>query len=99
MSEPIIFRSAVQVENDLARRVRQVRVERFGEHSVRELASRLEIPPQTWANFENGVIIPGELILAFLLLTDAEPMWLLRGEGPRFRSAPEAESFDSVGRN
>ncbi len=32
-------------------------------------------------------MIPGSLALAFVELTDAEPAWLLRGEGPRYRPA------------
>ena len=45
----------------------------------------LGIPVRTWYNYENGVTVPAEIILRIVELTSVEPVWLLRGEGPKFR--------------
>ena len=42
----------------LADRVREVRLELFGEHGGPRLAEALGIPHRTWHHFENGVTIP-----------------------------------------
>ena len=39
----------------LARRLREVRVDRFGEEGVDVLAGLLGIPPRTWLNYEAGI--------------------------------------------
>jgi hypothetical protein len=70
----------------LARRLAVVREESFGARGVDEVARLLEIPPRTWSNYEGGVIIPGLVLLRFIELTFVEPMWLLKGEGPRYRT-------------
>jgi hypothetical protein len=36
------------------------------------------------------VTIPGEVLLRFLAITDTEPLWLLDGEGPRYRRPQHA---------
>ena len=73
----------------LADRLREVRLECFGDDAGLDLASSLAIPPRTWLNYEDGVTIPGEILLAFLVLTGTDPVWLLRGQGSRFRSAAQ----------
>jgi transcriptional regulator with XRE-family HTH domain len=73
----------------LASRLRRVRLERYGEHGGPELARALGVPFRTWANYEAGVTIPGEVLLAFLAATRVEPAWLLDGEGPAYRDRPE----------
>lgn len=70
----------------IAGRLRLSRSEIFGEHGGHELAGRLGLPFRTWLNYENGVTIPGEILLQFLDITGTEPRWLLHGEGPRFRA-------------
>ena len=51
------------------------------------LAEALRLPSRTWANYEDGVTIPGEVLLEFLELTGVEPSWLLRGAGEMSRVA------------
>lgn len=71
---------------ELASRLRLIREERFGSQGGPELARRLNLPARTWHNYEQGVVIPGTVLIAFLLETDAEPAWLASGEGPRYRA-------------
>ena len=73
---------------DVARRLRLARVELFGEAGVEDLAGRLGLPPATWSNYERGVTIPGEILIALLVMTGIEPRWLLRGDGPMLRQTP-----------
>jgi hypothetical protein len=46
-------------------------------------ARKLELPPQTWRNYEQGVDMPANVMLEFLEITGAYPHWLLTGEGER----------------
>ncbi len=62
-------------------RVRQIRREVYGEQGIPLLAEALGIPLRTWENFEAGVAIPGPLLLEFLVVTNVNALWLLRGEG------------------
>ena len=64
----------------LARRVREIRLEHFGEYGVDILAQALKIPPQTWLNYERGVTMPAEVLLGFLEVTGADPQSLLTGD-------------------
>jgi hypothetical protein len=79
----------VNVKASLSRRLREVRQELFGDHGGPELARRLNLPARTWYNYETGVTVPAEVLLAFIDHTGANPLWLLSGEGPRFRSGLE----------
>ena len=72
----------------LARRLKEVRIERFGERGAPELARTLGVPSRTWYNYEIGVTVPAEVILRFIDLTGVEPAWLLNGQGERYRSNP-----------
>ncbi|HEY2158029.1 MAG TPA: helix-turn-helix domain-containing protein [Isosphaeraceae bacterium] len=69
----------------LAGRVREIRVERFGEGGGAALARLLGIPARTWQNYEGGVTIPAEAILRFAAITGASPLWLVSGEGPKYQ--------------
>lgn len=70
----------------LAQRLGFVRVERFGgDRGLNRLASMLGMTTRTWRNYESGVSIPGEVLLNFIEISAAEPLWLLRGVGPRYR--------------
>ncbi len=71
----------------LAQRLKEVRVRFFGEQGTAELAKRLGIPPETWTNYERGVTMPAEILLAVLELTSVDPRWLSSGDG----SPPERE--------
>jgi hypothetical protein len=70
----------------LARRIREIRRDIYGESGARTLAEDLDLPAGTWVNYESGVIIPATVILRFLEVTGANPIWLLRGEGDRYRT-------------
>jgi len=76
----------------LAERLRQVRLELFGE-GVGELACRLRIPGPSWMLYESGAAVPADVLLKFVELTSVEPIWLLRGWGPRFRGVPIRRGF------
>ena len=74
----------------IAGRLRLIRSEAFGDHGGPELARQLGIPSRTWINYESGVTIPGEVLLRFLTITDTEPLWLLGGDGPKYRTPEQA---------
>jgi hypothetical protein len=69
---------------DLSRRLCEVRVALYGVHGGPELARRLGLPAPTWRNYEQGITIPGEILLAFIDATGVDPGWLLDGGGPMF---------------
>jgi hypothetical protein len=76
---------SVRVEDRvLARRVRQVRIDFYGEFGVGEVAETLGLPAETWENYEAGVRMPATTLLAFISVTGASPHWLLTGRGPRY---------------
>jgi SOS-response transcriptional repressor LexA len=79
----------VNVKASLSRRLREIRQEIFGEHGGPELARRLNLPARTWYNYETGVTVPAEVLLGFIEQTGANPMWLLNGEGSRYRHSNE----------
>lgn len=88
----------VRAKYDLAERLREIRVELFGERGGSEMARRLGVPIRTWYNYESGVTVPAEVLLRFLELTSVEPQWLLRGRGERFRAGPVSSGgADSAG--
>jgi hypothetical protein len=71
-------------EDPLARRVCEVRHELFGEDGVPALARALGVPDLVWEAYEAGADIPAAVILRFIVVTGANPRWLLTGEGERF---------------
>jgi hypothetical protein len=72
------------LKSDLARRIREVRQELYGEHGGPLLAEALELPFRTWHNYEAGCTIPAHSILRFIEVTEANPHWLLTGEGEKY---------------
>lgn len=76
------------IKEDLARRVRQIRAELYGEHGGPILAEALRLPFRTWRHYEAGCTIPAQVILKFIEQTAAHPHWLLTGEGARYLDAP-----------
>jgi hypothetical protein len=68
----------------LARRVHEVRLERFGDHGGPMLARALRLPFRTWMNYEAGVTIPAPVILGFIGATGASPEWLPSGHGGKY---------------
>ena len=75
------------IKLDLARRVRIIREELFGENGGPLLSQRLGISFRTWMNYEDGCTIPAHVILQFIEITDADPHWLLTGQGETYRSS------------
>src|ERR1700761_2349053 len=75
----------VNVKASLSRRLKDIRQELFGEHGGPELARRLGLPARTWYNYETGVTVPAEVLLEFIEQTGANPVWLLSGDGSRYR--------------
>jgi hypothetical protein len=75
-----------EARNLLAERLKEIRVELFGEHGGPEVARQLKIPARTWYNYEMGVTVPAEVILRFIDLTNVEPKWLLYGRGEKYRT-------------
>lgn len=71
-------------------------MERFGDHGGPDLARRLNLPARTWYNYETGVTVPAEVLLAFIDETGANPKWLLNGDGPKFRHESEDASLDDL---
>jgi hypothetical protein len=69
---------------DLARRVRDIRLELYGHHGGPLLAVSLNIPYRTWHNYENGCTIPAQTLLRFIEVTRVNAHWLLTGEGDRY---------------
>ena len=82
-------KTRVNVKASLSRRLREIRQELFGEHGGPELARRLNLPARTWYNYETGVTVPAEILLSFIDTTGANPVWLLSGDGPKYRRAHE----------
>jgi hypothetical protein len=68
----------------LATRVRDIRVELFGEDGPAHVAALLGLPTRTWTNYEDGVTLPATVLLRFIDVTGANPAWLLSGQGDRF---------------
>jgi hypothetical protein len=71
----------------LARRVREIRRELFGEDGGPRLADVLHLPARTWMNYEAGVAIPAPVILRLIDATGVSPQWLLSGRGPRYHGS------------
>ncbi len=86
----------VSVKAQISARLRDVRQELFGEHGGPELARRLELPARTWYNYETGVTVPAEVLLAFIDQTGINPIWLLTGSGPRYRTNLEDQVLASM---
>ena len=57
----------------LAEGLRRARLDAFGEDGAPELARRLGLPARTWLNYEAGVTVPAEVLLAFLDVTRVDP--------------------------
>jgi hypothetical protein len=83
----------VNVKASISRRLRDLRQELFGEHGGPELARRLNLPARTWYNYETGVTVPAEVLLSFIDQTGANPVWLLSGEGERYRRESDSASL------
>jgi hypothetical protein len=76
-----------QARSVLARRLREVRTDLFGDKGAAELARALNVPARTWYNYEVGVAVPAEVLLRFIDVTGAETQWLLYGQGEKYRGS------------
>jgi hypothetical protein len=88
---------SVRAKYSLAERLSSLRAEMFGDRGGPELARQLNLPVRTWYNYESGVTVPAEVILKIIELTSVEPMWLLHGEGPKFRTLGDDRLDSSIG--
>jgi hypothetical protein len=68
----------------LARRLREVREELYGEDGGPLLAERLRIPSRTLFNYESGVTVPAVVLLRFIKLTGVCPGWLMGDDGRKY---------------
>ena len=82
----------MEMTHVLARRMREIRLEVYGEHGSASLAQALEVPARTWLHYESGINIPGLVLLRFLEVTGVEPGWLLTGEGVKYRAGSHGSS-------
>ena len=80
----------------LARRLREVRLEMYGEHGGPLMAEALGLTFQTWSNYESGVTMHGLVLFRFIELKGVEHHWLLTGEGQKVRPAPVIEKLRFV---
>ena len=81
-----------EIKNGLSRRVREVRMELYGEHGGPLLAEALRLPFRTWMSYEMGASMPAQSILRFIEVTQTNPHWLLTGEGRKFASRRDSAS-------
>src|ERR1700734_1000050 len=72
----------VMIKCSVAERLRELRVELFGDRGGPELARRLGLPVRTWYNYEAGVTVPAEGVLRLIEQTHVEATGLLPGGGP-----------------
>ncbi len=86
----------VNVKAQISSRLREVRQELFGEHGGPELARRLNLPARTWYNYETGVTVPAEVLLSFIDQTGTNPVWLLAGQGPKYRHGVQDQVLEGL---
>ena len=75
----------VVVREEIARRLREIRKELFGDKGGPELARRLNLPVRTWYGCETGETVPAEVLLSFIEQTGTNPMFILAGKGPKYQ--------------
>jgi hypothetical protein len=82
----------------LARRIREIRAEAFGEgrSGVEAVAAELSLPPKNWENYEAGVTMPATVLVHFLVVTGANPLWLMNGSGERYLIPPQTPRGDDA---
>ena len=72
----------------------KIREELFGADGIDSVAKTFNLPVATWKDYEHGVTIPGEVLLAFVVAFGINPNWLLTGEGERLTSRDASRSHD-----
>jgi hypothetical protein len=68
----------------LEERLRVIREDFYGVHGAQFIADALDVPRDTWMNYEQGVTIPGIVVLKLIDATGANPRWLLTGKGEKY---------------
>jgi hypothetical protein len=86
----------VNVKAQISSRLREIRQELFGEHGGPEMARRLNLPARTWYNYETGVTVPAEVLLTFIDQTGTNPVWLLTGQGPKYKRGLEDQVLEEL---
>jgi hypothetical protein len=72
---------------DLVTRLRNIREDMYGNDGAQFLADALEIPLQTWLNYESGVAVPAETILELIVTAAVRPEWLVTGQGAKYANS------------
>ena len=75
-----------EIKDGLSRRIREIRLELYGENGGPLLAAAIGTPFRTWMSYELGASMPAQSLLRFIEVTRTEPRWLLTGEGRKFDS-------------
>ncbi len=80
--------SLIASRRSLAGRLKTIRNDRFGETEadVLRMAEALGLPLATWRNFEEGVVMPAEVLIRLIEVTRVSSHWLLTGEGDRYKA-------------
>jgi hypothetical protein len=73
---------------DLAERLRLLRHDLYGAHGAPLLAQQLGVAAYEWLAFEAGETPPAEVLERLVATTLVDPIWLLKGVGPRYRKGP-----------
>lgn len=73
-----------QQQLDLADRLREIREDLYGEFGGQSLADALEIPLQSWLNYESGVVVPAKVVLQLIVKAHINHDWLLTGQGEKY---------------
>ncbi len=76
---------SMTIKQSIAARLTELRSDLYGDRGGKDMARALGIPGRTWYHYENGVTVPGETMLKIIEVTAVEPLWLLRGDEPKFR--------------
>jgi len=74
---------------DLAGRLREIREDLYRDHGGQFLADALEIPLQTWLNYESGIMVPAYVVLRLIEVACVDPHWLLTGDGEKYNQRSE----------
>ena len=90
----IVKNDCVALRTAIARRLVEIRREKYGDAEMPILAATLRVPVQTWLNDEAGVKLPGETLLRFIDVSGVDPHWLLTGAGAKYTSANAREIDD-----
>ena len=88
---------SIDAEQHFTERVCRIRDDIYGEAGIPELAEALGLPAETWEAYEDGLEMPATVLLRFLCLTGAEPLWLLTGQG--WPLAPRSAALQSLSIN